>query len=196
MRHPYFTFVAIISLVQVGFAQTNNFKDSEAAENLVVRIDVVGGSTNLSADKKITFGLLEKTNEANALIVYLPKMQYFCEMQLLDSNGIAMPKTSTGEKYGDQFSSLKIYSWESVNKRGHNTGGSDRPDMTLSDTKVTEGRDLPPVQELFKIKTAGNYKLSLQFQVFKRIGNGTNHTFEIVRLPAVEIPVMKSENEK
>jgi len=195
MRHPYFTFMAIISLVQVGFAQANNFKDSEAAENLFVRIYLVSGSTNLTAAKKITFGFLEKTNEANAQIVYLPKMQYFCEMQLLDSKGIAIPKTSTGEQYGDQFSSLKIYSWESVNKRGHNTGGSDRPDMTLSDTKATEGRDLPPVQELFKIKTAGNYKLSLQFQVFKRIGNGPNHTFEIVQLPFVEIPVVKSENE-
>jgi hypothetical protein len=192
MRTLILFFVAI-SLAQASFGEPYLFKDSEVAENIFVRIDLVGGNTNLTAEKKITFGFLEKTNEIMAPTIYFPKPEYLCQMQLLDSNGIAVTKTRIGEKYGEQFSELKSYSWESVNKRGHNTGGSDRPDMTLLHTEGTESRELPAVNKLFKIKHAGNYKLLLQFQVFKRIGNGPNHTFKIVHIPKVEIPIVKAQ---
>ncbi len=63
--------------------------------------------------------------------------------------------------------------------------------MVLLDTDVTEGQELPAVEELFKIKEPGNYKLLLQFQVIKMIGRGSNHAFKVVHVPEVVVPVIK-----
>jgi hypothetical protein len=186
------------SLARAGM-NAYSFADSFPADNLFVRVYyLTPGSTNIPTVEKINYCVLTKTNEIAS--IYFPKMDYLCQMQLFDSSGVTIPKTRSGEKYGEQFSNLKAYSWEAVNKKGHNTSGSifgfpfsgnDRPDMALSRTNATEGRYLPSVQELFKIKEAGNYELLLQFQVFKLIQNGTNHTFRIVHIPPIRIPVIK-----
>lgn len=204
MRILIFILLVALSSARAVADIPYSFTDSGATENLFARIYcLTRGSTKLSTTEKISLCFLTKTNEEIAPIVYFPKPEYFCQMQLLDSNGIAVSKTWVGEKHGRQFSELKAYSWESVNKKGNNTtgnilgifNGSDKPDMTIVHTNTAEGRDLPSVQELFKIKKSGNYKLLLQFQIFKRIGSETNHTFKIVRLPQMEIPIGKPDNE-
>jgi hypothetical protein len=181
-----------VFLTQICFAQTYQFKDSSVADNLYVRVYLTAEKTNLDAASKIIFGILEKTNETIAPMIYFPQMTYFCEIELVDSKGVSLPKSLTGEKYGQQFTKLKNYSWDAVNKKGHNTGGSDKPDMAIVHTNSTSGPDLPSVQELFKVERADEYKLLLQFQVFKLIQTPTNHTFKIVRIPQIEIPVVKS----
>jgi hypothetical protein len=200
MRIVIFMLLITCSPVQVRADSPYLFTDSGTADNICARIYyLTRGSTNLSATEKINLCFLTKTNEGTAPIVYFPKPEYFCNAQLLNSNGIVVPKTSMGERYGSKFLNLNAYSWDAVSKRGRNTGGdrygmfggSDKPEMTILHTNVAEGHDLPSVQELFKISDSGNYKLSLHFQVFKRIGNGTNHTFKVVRIPPIEIPIVK-----
>jgi len=192
MNNLVYTCVVIVSIAQSSFSQTNQFIDSATADNLFVRIYFQGGKSNLDAESKIIFGILEKTNETVAPIIYFPKTAYFCEMQLIESNGAALSKSYIGEKYGKQFSELRNYSWDTVNKRGQNTGGSDKPDMAIVHTNRTSGPDFPSVQELFKIEKIGEYKLSLQFQVFKMIRSEKNYYFKIVQIPKVEIPICKT----
>lgn len=186
--------IVIASLLPMRFCQADQFKDSEASENLFARVYLLEGKTNLDSESKIFLGILEKTNETIAPIIYFPKMTYFCEMQLINSNGVVLPKSVAGKKYGQKFSELKKYSWEAVNKKGHNTGGSDKPDMAIVHTNSTRGPDLPSVQKLFKLEKPGEYKLLLRFQVFKMIQTSTNYTFKLIHIPQVEIPVVKKDS--
>jgi hypothetical protein len=183
----FFLLLALFSSVQLEAETNYSFKDSAVAENIFARIDLE--NSKLRADKRISFGFLIKTNETTA--IYFPKREYFCQMQLLDSSGIPVPKTVAGQKYGQQFSGLKAYAWDLVNKKGYNTGGSAKPDMILPDRNNSEVRYFPAVKELFKINNTDSYILSLKFQVFIRIGDGTNHIFKIVRIPSFQIHVIE-----
>lgn len=165
------------------------FKDAAAVENLFVRVYLGPNATNLSSTEEISFCFLTKTNEITA--IYFPKPEYFCRMELRDSNGKVVPQTRQGEEFGRKFTELKNFSLEAVNKRGHNTGGTSRPDMTQPHTNKAEGRILPAPEELFGVNGIGDYKLRLEFQVFKRIDGQTNNTFKVVRLSSIEVPIIK-----
>lgn len=191
MRTLILFLIIALTMAQADALDAYYFKDSGASENLFVEVVMTSGIAKLAAEKQITFCILETTNEIPTPTVYFPKAMFFCNMQLFNSNGVAVGKTLSGERYGQQFFDLKAYSWESVNKVGHNTGGSERPDMVFVHTNGASALKLPSAQELFKVKDAGNYKLLIKFQVFKMIGSGTNHTFRIVQIPQMEVPVVK-----
>ncbi|MDB6021956.1 MAG: hypothetical protein JWQ04_1813 [Pedosphaera sp.] len=163
------------------------FKDSLAVDDISVRIYYLKQATNLSADEKISVSFLSHTNATATF--FFPKAEYICRMQLFDTNGVIVPKTGIGKQIGEKFDSLDGYSWDAVNKRGHNTGGSEKPDLGVAHVNSGTGRDFAPVDQLFEVKDHKDYVLSLQFQLFKLIGDETNHTFKLVRLPTIEIPV-------
>jgi len=163
--------------------------DSGVADNLFVQISQLTAHTNISSGQKIAYGFLLKTNDD--VVIYLPKPEYLCRLQLFDKEGNPVAKTAAGEKYGRLFADLESYSWDYVNKRGHNTGGSDKPDMILPHVTTTQNRELSSMEELFIIEKAGCYKLSIQFQVFKLSGEGANHIFRVVRMPPIEMFVEK-----
>jgi len=191
MRALIFIIVAIVLLKNTGVGQTNYFIDSPDVANLFLRVDTIGKS-NMSSNVKIAYGFFIRTNETTT--IQLPKPEFYCQMQLLDDSGMVEPKTLAGEKYGSRFLELNRYSVESVNLRGYNTGGRPKLDIVFPQTDVAQGYELPAVQELFAIKKLGAYKLLLQFQVFKMVENGASNTFQVGRLPVVEIPVVKNDN--
>ena len=54
-------------------------------------------------------------------------------MQLVNSNGMAITKTRLGKKYGEEFSELKTYSRDFVNKKGYIILGFGRINLNIKD---------------------------------------------------------------
>lgn len=185
---PCLVFMFFVNLV----VASETSSDSNIVDNLFVRVESVSGSTNLTLDKRIVFFILTKTNEST--MVFFPKPEYLCEIELRHTNGLIAKKTELGDQYGQKFSELTKYSFGYVNRRGRNTGGDEKPDMTLPHNNRAEGRELPSLQELFQVNKNEPYKLSLRFQIFKQVGSGTNYSFRIVRFPATTHVIRFSGN--
>jgi hypothetical protein len=166
-----------------------SYKDSKASDGLIARIYYPPpNASNLLSSDKILVGFLSSTNGSET--IYFPKDQYLCRMQLVNSKGVSIPKTRLGERYGAAFYKLTNYSWEAVNKKGYNTGGGEKPDTGTADKTTGSVREFPGCTEMFRIKTNGDYVLTVQLQIFELVGNGLNHTFKIVHLQPLDVHII------
>jgi len=167
-----------------------------------VRSGTVGGITaevgfagggQAQSDQMIIFCFL--TTNALGSKVYYPVDEYLCRARLWDEQGRPVQPRGVGKKLGRHFSDLRAFSPDRV--RWINRGGSDtpRPFVDYLRPDGCAAQNLYTPQELFEFASPGRYRLELEFQVFLQGRVGTNVSYTLIRLPAVQIPVIKPKHQ-
>lgn len=116
---------------------------------------------------------------------YPVEAAYRMRIRMTGTNGIELPKTSLGKKFGTKFDNL--HSFTDTRPYPFVIEGSykDNPDLG-------GGRFLPSPNELFQIKKEGIYTLEIQMQMFYPNPQSTNAWHrDLVRFSPIKIQVEK-----
>jgi len=175
------------------------FIKTKAVDGFYVGVADSGFATNNTPiTNQLIFGIWRTTTNNNAT-VYIPTApEFIYQIELLDTNGIAMPKTEFGKTVGTRF--LDLDTSFDGNKGfklrmehpsyGPEFGGQHLFFPTRPGYK--DQRFYSPT-DLFEIKDPGNYKLQIHFQIIVRTGLVLDKTAHIVRFPPLDYPLVKSD---
>jgi hypothetical protein len=132
--------------------------------------------------------------------MHLPKDEYLCFAQMLDSTGNAVPLRWSFRNLGKHFFDVKYPSneqpWSEVEdmmsiRPAHGTCPAMVENVCASQ-KSMEGRSFYGLEDVFQIKKPGMYKVRLQFQAYERIyKGGQNFAYKLERFEPVEFTVTK-----
>jgi hypothetical protein len=183
----------------------SDFMPLEAIETKVVDsylIGVVGSpagqacsTNNTSTDDPLVYVIW--TTGTPAWVAYPAEPEYAYQVELLDTNGVAMRKTELGKKFGTEFYDFgprtKVRRCPTAKK------GEAVPMNYLF--SHPEGLSVPFHPEspsnIFTITNAGRYTLRIRFQImtFPRTGpKRSDYTNKLVRFPPLDYPVFKATN--
>ena len=174
---------------------------TKIVEDLYVRVFESHGTTNnTSVNDKLAFCVWEtKTNKNDEVTVYMPTtLEYLYQIELLNTNGFALPKTKLAEKVGVKFLDLKpLFANDTgfklkIQHITPNLGG----EYIFFPHKSGDynGEPYYSPNDLFEIKQPGNYTLRIQFQLIVASSSNIYKTAHIVRFPPLEYPLVKSDN--
>ena len=143
------------------------------------------GTNNTATDDWLDL-LSWTTNKYPVWIAVPADPEYAYKIELLDANGLSVPKTSRGKKAGSKFDDFDAY----PSKHGvavkrltaHKMDG------------VTAEPLLFRATDMFEVDKPGRYVLRIQFQilVFPRAGMSRDaYTNKLIRFPPLEYPLLK-----
>lgn len=160
------------------------FVSSAIVNDLVVSVGSPADRLTASVTDRLVFIFNSKTN--SLIDVFLLKQEYFCRVELFDSNNKPMQRTSKGRQLGARFHELKEFNEKAIQFTA-------RGNWKMLPARPTTGSasDFPPASELFVIKKPGIYTMKLEFQVFTRIPGGTNRTLTFIKFPPVNYQLTK-----
>jgi hypothetical protein len=155
-------------------------------------------TNNTPPDNKLNFCIWQTTTN-NQEIVYMPTApEYVYQLELLDTNGIALPKTelckNIGVKYWDfapsfaKDSGFKLAEEHIVNGQGIGARYLFFPHRS----GYFNGEPFYSPNDLFEIKNPGNYTLRIRFQFIVASETNVYKTAHIVRFPPLIYPLVKS----
>ena len=159
---------------------------SPIIDGFCVGFDGQHGTNNTTIDDWLVF-LPWTTNNHTVWISVPVEPEYAYRIELLDTNGLTVPKTARGKRAGSRFDDFDAH----PSKRGiaikhlaaHKMDG------------VTDSPMLFRAADMFKIEKPGLYRLHIQFQilVFPRTGVGRGaYTNELIRFPPLDYPLIKA----
>ena len=141
-------------------------------------------STNgTSLDEVLVF--LPWTTNAPDWIAVPAELEYAYRVELVDTNGVKVPKTPAGDKIGSRFLEFGP--------------GKDIPLNHMKTASIGKIAGAPPLfspyrtRDLFKIGAPGSYVLRITFQImaFPRTGPYRgNHTNDLIRFPPLSYPIL------
>lgn len=145
----------------------------------------VGSTNNTSPDDELIYVLWAMNGPM--LCVVPAQREYAYKVELLNSNGVPMPKTAIGKRVGTEFSDFdaKFYlkgipiKHLRANKEGH----------------PVETPILFRPSDLFKVDKPGKYTLRIRFQIlaFPKTGPGRrDFTNDLIRFPPLDYPLVQS----
>jgi len=175
--------------------------ETKAIDGFYIGVASSAFTTNdTPVDDKLIFGVW-KTTTNNYAMVYIPtEPEYAYQVELLDTNGTAMPKTRLGEQVGRRFFALDTtFSSEGAQlRRAYATDKPGFPSQYLffPSKPGHGGRPVYSPNDLFDIKKPGRFTLRIQFQIIVRTGTGKNKTAHIVRFPPLDYPLVKLDTGK
>jgi hypothetical protein len=159
------------------------FIETKVVDGFSIGITDEFGTTNSLSTRRLCFSIWGPTNE-HARATFPTHPEYAYQVELIGSNGIAVPKTAAGKKAGSKFFDF-----------GPNAG-----EQGIKIQRTFVGRKDAPFEmlvifrpdELFKIEEPGNYVLRLRFQILApRTGKtATNGVRQLIRFPVVEYPIV------
>jgi hypothetical protein len=163
--------------------------DSKAVNGIYARLTWDHEGTPQNSSDKFYYGFLH-ANLENAPIIFFPKKEYLVRMQLFDEKGKSIPLLPLQGVLASRFSELTQYSDDVIDKR---VGGSSAstPKFRRLKSDVPDLFELPSPDSIFQITNSGSYTLRCEFQVFEQNRSGTNFSYRLVRLPAIEVPILK-----
>jgi hypothetical protein len=193
----------IVSTVVLSLLATSTWADQSnqvpVAEVKAIKTKVIHGfciglagwnsdfyTNNTSSDDSLIF--LPWTTNKPAWIVVPTEPEYAYQVELFDTNGVAMPKTDLGKKAGTKFFDFDSTAYEKGITIKH-----------LHAQKIGEVTDSPFLfrpSDLFKVEKPGNYTLRIRFQILAFPRTGPNHgdyTNDLIRFPPLDYPLVKSE---
>jgi hypothetical protein len=164
-------------------------------------IGVVGSgftTNNTTTDNKLNFGIWRTTTN-NQATVYIPTApEYIFRIELLDTNGIALPKTELGKRVGTKFFDLDTSFDSNKGFKLRIERAMDEPDwggqyLFFPFRPGYGGQPFYSPNDLFEIKNPSNYKLQIRFQIIVRTGMASDKTAHIVRFPPLDYPLVKPD---
>jgi len=183
----------------VSHAEDIETVKTKTVEDLCVRVFSSHGTTNNTpVDDKLAFCVWRMTTN-NSMTLYMPTaLEYVYRLELLDTNGSALPPTKLAEKIGVKFLDFKP---SFANDTGFNLKIL-QTDPSLGGEHLFfphrpgyfNGEHFYSPNDLFEIKQPGNYTLRIQFQFILRTGHGQDKTAHLVRFSPLDYPLVKLPN--
>ena len=175
-----------------------DFVETKVVDGFFIGVTDEFGHTNTSPDLKLCFSIwtTNKTWAPNNLHAVFPTQpEYAYQVELFDTNGIAVPKTDVGKKVGTRFLDFDINSFVLRSTGPDKTNGVDSQRILVSE-KVWPYEMLTIFRpsDLFKIEKPGDYILQIRFQIltFRRTGpNRGDNTNDLIRFPPFNYPLVK-----
>jgi hypothetical protein len=171
---------------------------SKPADDLTVQVAMRKMNGVADAGASIEYGWFTLTNAG--CLVYLPKEEYRCSIQLFDSNSNSLPLRMNFKDLGKNFLNLKYPSseqaWNAIEntvaiRPAHGTQSA-AGEVVFAGQARFEGRSLASPEELFQMEGRGLYRLRLQFQAYTSLYRGGQVTvYKLVRFDPIEITVAK-----
>ncbi len=180
--------VAVLSLTCLWAEQSQFkafFRDSSIVEGFSIVVGDEMASAHSTPDQTLYCGVKTISNEPKT--VYLPlQPEFACQIDLFATNGVAMPKTKLGEKFGVNFFDLDPSPSKIRTKvKGVYASKTTRP-----------GAVLFRPEDLFEFKKPGDYTLKIRFQIIVPTKTGTNrddYTYRVIRFPSMDYPLLKPD---
>jgi hypothetical protein len=178
-------FLVLAPSVQLKAGENNSVPDIQLR---LIFLDEHGG---LDANEPISYELRASlTNKAE--FIFLPEDRYFCRAELVDSNGIVIPKTTTGKQFGSLFDNLDANPKYLRDRGPLNVFLNATNEVTTRRLKWLNRKATGPILlrpvDLFDMTNSGEYKMKLQFQFLEWTTNIDPH---VTKLPVVEVTVIK-----
>lgn len=195
--------------------QTNDdisYIETKTVDGFSIGITDYYGLTNTPTDRGLCFSIWT-TNEVgaanqiivtNAVSVIFPTQpENAYQVELFDTNGVAIPKTEVGKKAGSKFfdfntNSFVVWSTGGYSGPGGWFGVKVKSQREVVTTKAREPQGQMHIifrpSDLFMIDKPGNYKLRISFQIiaFPRTGpNRGEYKTELIRFPPLDYPLTK-----
>jgi hypothetical protein len=193
---------ASLAVVVLFFKVTVQAQDLELIKTKTIDglyIGITGSkfSTNdTPTNDKLNFGIW-RTATNNQAIVYIPTaLEYIYQLELIDTNGVALPKTELGKKIGVKFLDLEpSFAIDNGFKLARERA-MDEPSwggryLFFPTRAGYGGQATYSPEDLFEIKRSGNYMLRIHFQIIARTGLGQDETAHVVRFPALDYRLVK-----
>lgn len=143
------------------------------------------GTNNTTTDDWLDL-LPWTTNNYPVRIVVPAEPEFAYKIELLDTNGVSLPKTPRGKRAGTKF--------DDFDAEPSKHGIAVKPLMAHKLDGVTEEPLLFRATDLFVVDRPGMYSLRVQFQIltFPRTGMGPGtYTNKVIRFPPLSYPVNK-----
>jgi hypothetical protein len=199
----FFTICLGLFLNTPAHAQDFELTKTKAMDGFYISVFSSNFTTNNTAvNDKLNF-CIWRTITNNQAIVYMPTaLEYVYQLDLLDTNGVALPKTELGKRIGVKF-------WDLEPSFANNTGFKlSREHTTESGTGIGAqwlffptksgfgGQPIYSPNDLFEIKQPGNYTLRIRFQIIVASSMADVYkTAHIVRFPPLDYPLVKSASD-
>jgi hypothetical protein len=157
-------------------------------------------TNNTPADDKLNYCIWRITTNSQA-IVYMPTaLEYVYQLELFDTNGVAMPKTKLGKRVGVKFFDLEPSFTNDTGfklAREHTTEpgtGIGAQWLFFPEKSGAGGQPIYSPNDLFEIKNPGNYALRVRFQIIVASSMADVYkTAHVVRFPPLDYPLMKPD---
>jgi hypothetical protein len=194
------TILACVQLVLTiaGQGQDMELVRSEVEDGCYFGVAGIANSglstNNTPIDADLIIGLwTTKTNIYSVYFPYAPEYAY--QVELFDTNGVAMPKTDYGKRFGTKYFQLDT-NFSNHDAKLHLDMAQHEPGFgghcLFFQTKPTQGAGyIYTANDLFVINNPGRYRLQIRVQMIVRTGNGLNETAHIVRFPTLNYPLVK-----
>jgi hypothetical protein len=123
------------------------------------------------------------------------KPEYAYQIELFDTNGVAVPKTAAGKKMGTKF-----LDFDQKSAVIRSTAGPEPNAMRTMVMEIVGGERSPSPftlrpSDLFEITKPGNYTLRMRFQIVAFPSGGLNHgyTNSLISFPPLDYPLVKPD---
>ena len=190
---------AALFLNTIAQAQDFELIKTKTIDGLYIGVFSSNFTTNgTSTDNKLNFCIWRITTN-NQTTVYVPTaLEYIYQLELLDTNGVTLPKTELGKKIGVKFWDLEP---SFANDKGFKLAierAMDEPSIGARNLFFPfkpgyGGQPFYSPNDLFEIKQPGNYMLRIRFQFIVASDTNVYKTAHIVRFPPLNYPLIKSD---
>ena len=174
----------------VASAQTYGHFDTPSTNGVFARFQFPTEMNAIRSDTIVRYSLL--SNSTNMVGVFIPKPEYFCRLRLFDSQTNEIAKSRLGLAMGAEFTALKTFSHDQIMLGGRDTGGGRQLSFVVVVDDTAVARELPPVEQMFRVARPGRYRLQIEMQVFARRSDAKG-PYVLSRMPMVEVPVIKGQ---
>lgn len=152
-------------------------------------------TNNTSVDNNLAFCVWQATT-SNNVAMYMPTaLEYVYQLELLDTNGFALPKKKLAEKIGVKFWDFKpLFDNETGFDltRVHITPSLGGPYLFFPHRPGHyNGEPNYSPNDLFEIKQPGNYTLRIRFQFIVSADSDRYKSAHVVRFPPLDYPLVR-----
>jgi hypothetical protein len=204
MRNPlanrnlgYFSIWLGFFLNAIAPAQGFELLKTKAVDGFYIGVFSSNFTTNETpTDNKLNF-CIWRTTTNNQATVYLPTaLEYIYQLELIDTNGVALTKTELGKKVGVKYMDLEP---TFANEKGFKLAiqhvmdepGVGARNLFFPFRPGYGGRPFYSPNDLFESKQPGNYTLRIRFQLIVASSTNVYKTAHIVRFPPLDYPLVK-----
>jgi hypothetical protein len=161
------------------------FVETKVVDSYSIGMSDQDGCTNSAPDRYLTFAIWSTNGPIH--IVFPTQPEYAYQVELFDTNGIAIQKTEMGKQVGKRFDDFDEFAM--------------KKNIKVNAEAVKKNEPAPwslmfrPI-DLFEIDKPGNYTLRIQFQIlaFPRTGpNRGDYVKRIIRFPALDYPLVQQK---
>jgi len=200
------TYLRILFITALGFLALNSWAEQppscadEGVETKIVDGFFMGvsdlyGYTNTSPDRDLAFSIWT-TNKIwatnNTRVTFPTKPEFAWQVELFDTNGVAVPKTAAGKNAGTKFLDFGLKTAVVRSTLGPEPNAQHWVAMEKSMSRG--GLLLFRPSDFFKIEKPGKYTLRIRFQIltFPRTGpTSGDYTNNLIRFPPLDYTLVK-----